>query len=122
MSSTICPQLKYSFYPNEMQEASDQIGFELFALQIWHSNKNQLEPEIEILSAGTKGEVYFTKMFSYETYRKVKVHDDTINCMLIDQNILFTGGFDCMIKLTVLILLSCLVFINILDVDVSICT
>jgi hypothetical protein len=42
-------------------------------------------------------------MFSYETYRKVKIHDDTINCMMIDQNILFTGGYDSTIKLTVII-------------------
>ncbi len=61
-------------------------------------------------------------MFTYETYRKVKIHDDTINCMLIDQNILFTGGFDCMIKLTVFILLNYLVTVNILDADVLICT
>jgi len=61
------------------------------------------EPQVEILSAGSKGEVYFTRMFSYETYRKVKIHDDTINTMMIDANILFTGGFDCEIKLTVII-------------------
>jgi hypothetical protein len=41
-------------------------------------------------------------MFSYETYRKVKVHADTINCMLIDENILFTSGFEGAIKLTVM--------------------
>ena len=35
MSSTICPQLKFSFYPDEMQESPDQIGCELFALQVW---------------------------------------------------------------------------------------
>jgi hypothetical protein len=46
--------------------------------------------------------VYFTRMFSYETYRKVKVHADTINCMLIDENILFTAGYDATVKLTVL--------------------
>ncbi len=46
-------------------------------------------------------------MFSYETYRKVKIHDDTINCMMIDQNILFTGGFDCTIKLTVKYIFNC---------------
>ncbi len=45
--------------------------------------------------------VYFTRMFSYETYRKVKVHNDTINCMLIDENILFTSGYEGQIKLTV---------------------
>lgn len=56
------------------------------------------------MSAGSKGEVYFTKMFTYETYRKVKIHDDTINCMMIDANILFTGGYDCTIKLTVILL------------------
>lgn len=46
--------------------------------------------------------VYFTRMFSYETYRKVKVHADTINCMLIDENILFTSGYEGAIKLTVI--------------------
>lgn len=35
MSSTICPQLKFSFFPDELQESSDQIGYELFTLQIW---------------------------------------------------------------------------------------
>lgn len=35
MSSTICPQLKFSFFPDETQESSDQIGYELFGLQIW---------------------------------------------------------------------------------------
>ena len=104
MSSTISPQLKFSFYPNSHQETTDQIGYELFAIQIWQPNKissSDDENEIEILSAGSKGEVYFTKMFTYETYRKVKIHDDTINCMMIDANILFTGGYDCTIKLTV---------------------
>ena len=61
-----------------------------------------------ILSGGSKGMVYFTKMFSYETYRKVKVHNDTINCMLIDENILFTSGFEGYIKLTVIFVLSSL--------------
>jgi len=60
------------------------------------------------LSAGSKGMVYFTRMFSYETYRKVKVHSDTINCMLIDENILFTSGFEGTIKLTVLALICSL--------------
>jgi len=55
------------------------------------------------LSAGSKGMVYFTRMFSYETYRKVKVHNDTINCLLIDENILFTSSFDGLIKLTVIL-------------------
>jgi len=45
--------------------------------------------------------VYFTKMFSYETYRKVKIHNDAINSILIDENILFTCGFEGQIKLTV---------------------
>lgn len=63
MSSTICPQLKFSFYPDEMQQNSDQIGFELFALAVW-SPKNS-EEDASILSGGTKGMVYFTRMFSY---------------------------------------------------------
>ncbi len=91
-------------------------------MTIWQPNKfssaNSSEPEVDILSAGSKGEVYFTRMFSYETYRKVKIHDDTINCMMIDGNILFTGGFDCTIKLTVLV--ECdLVFINFLNAHLS---
>lgn len=98
MSSTICPQLKFSFYPDEMQQTSDQIGCELFTLSVW-SPKNS-EEQVTILSAGSKGMVYFTKMFSYETYRKVKVHNDTINTILIDENILFTAGFEGYIKLT----------------------
>ena len=47
--------------------------------------------------------VYFTEIFTYETVRKVKVHNDSINCMLIDENILFTGGYEGQIKLTVTI-------------------
>ena len=35
MSSTICPQLKFSFFPEDTQESSDQMGFQLFALSIW---------------------------------------------------------------------------------------
>lgn len=39
MSSTISPQLKFSFYPNDHQETTDQIGYEIFAIQIWQPNK-----------------------------------------------------------------------------------
>lgn len=27
MSSTICPQLKFSFFPDDLQESPDQVGF-----------------------------------------------------------------------------------------------
>lgn len=61
-------------------------------------------------------------MFSYETYRKVKIHDDTINCMMIDQNILFTGGYDSNIKLTVIIFYLFIVTLNFLNAYMFICT
>lgn len=41
-------------------------------------------------------------MFTYETYHKEKLHDDSIMSMLIDANILFTGSCDHSIKLTVI--------------------
>jgi hypothetical protein len=63
ISSSICPQLKHSFMPDEEQEDPDQIGFELFALAIWE-NKTKADGEVTIVSAGTKGIVYFNKMFS----------------------------------------------------------
>lgn len=49
--------------PDEEQEDPDQIGFELFALAIWE-NKTKADGEVTIVSAGTKGIVYFNKMFS----------------------------------------------------------
>ena len=99
MSSTICPQLKFSFFPDDTQHSPDQIGFELYALAVWQP-KNGTEDAL-VLSAGSQGMVYFTEIFTYETVRKVKVHNDSINCMLIDENILFTGGYEGQIKLTV---------------------
>ena len=37
-----------------------------------------------ILSGGTKGILYVTKMFTYETIRKEQLHDESILCMMID--------------------------------------
>lgn len=39
-------------------------------------------------------------MFTYETFKKEKLHDDSILCMMIDEYILFTGSSDHIIKLT----------------------
>ena len=76
----------------------------MFAVEIWENkNKGGDQSEVSILSAGSRGFVYFTWMFTYETYKKIKVHDDSINCLLIDQNILFSGSYDNTIKLTVLL-------------------
>jgi hypothetical protein len=34
ISSSISPQLKFSFYPEEAQEGVEKVGFELFALTV----------------------------------------------------------------------------------------
>lgn len=104
MSSTICPQLKHSFFADPSQKMADKIGQEILALVVYEErDKPKHDPDLTryIIAAGNSGRIYFIKMFTYEHLPAIDAHADAINTLLIDENILFSGSHDKTIKLWV---------------------
>jgi WD40 repeat protein len=115
MSSTICPQLKHTFFADSQQKIADKIGQEILALTVYEErDKPKHDPDLNryIIAAGNSGRIYFIKMFTYEHQDYIKAHDDSINALLIDENILFSGSHDKTIKLWSLEDKSLLTFID----------
>ncbi|KAL4445096.1 hypothetical protein ABPG74_018824 [Tetrahymena malaccensis] len=92
MGSTICPQLKYSIQVDPFTEHRPG-KFEILCMAFDTKEEN-------IIAGGNSGHLYYIKMFTYETkHIEQYAHADSINVLVVEERILFSGSDEKVIKL-----------------------
>ena len=96
-SATIFPQLRHVIENSKVEKGigREREGDEVLVLQFW---LNDVSKEGSILVGGNNRNIQVYSIRNAAWERELIGHTDSVTCMAIDGNLLFTGSDDCTIR------------------------